>query len=102
MIDLKVKTRYTIKFSSEFKLSYKKLKKQGKDLSKLQYVITKLANKEPLDKKYNDHPLYNDRNFRNCRDCHIEPDWVLIYKYLEDNVILLLVSTGSHSEVLSK
>lgn len=91
-----------IKFSKEFKKSLKKILKQGKDINKLLYVVDMLSKKEPLDIKYKDHPLYNDKKFKNCRDCHIEPDWVLIYKYLENEIVLLLVNTGSHSEVLDK
>ncbi len=95
-------TKYKIKYSNEFKKSYKKLIKQGKDIEKLKVVINLLANREKLDFKYKDHGLYNDKRFRDCRDCHIEPDWVLIYKYLENEIVLLLVNTGSHSEVLDK
>ena len=99
MINLEVKTKYKIKISNEFKASYKKIKKQNKDINKLIYVINKLANKEQLETKYRDHALYSDKRFKNCRDCHIEPDWVLIYKYIDDELILLLVNMGSHSEV---
>ena len=94
--------KYKIKYSNEFKKSYKKLIKQGKDIEKLKVVINLLANRENLDFKYKDHGLYNDKRFGDCRDCHIEPDWVLIYKYLENEIVLLLVNTGSHSEVLDK
>ena len=94
--------KYKIKYSNEFKKSYKKLIKQGKDIEKLKVVINLLANRENLDFKYKDHGLYNDKRFSDCRDCHIEPDWVLIYKYLENEIVLLLVNTGSHSEVLDK
>lgn len=92
--------KYEVKFSKEFKKSLKKITKQGKEIDKLLNVVDKLVNKEPLDLKYKDHQLYNDKRFKNCRDCHIEPDWVLIYKYIEDEIVLLLVNTGSHSEVL--
>ncbi|MCI5984075.1 MAG: type II toxin-antitoxin system YafQ family toxin [Firmicutes bacterium] len=51
-----------------------------------------------MDPKYNDHPLYDNKKLKNCRDLHIEPDWVLIYKY-SGNEIILLVTTGSHSEI---
>lgn len=95
-------TKYKIKYSNEFKKSYKKLIKQGKDIEKLKVVINLLANQKKLDFKYKDHALYNDKRFKDCRDCHIEPDWVLIYKYLENEIVLLLVNTGSHSEVLDK
>ena len=91
---------YKVKYSKEFKKSLKKVSKQGKDVNKLFDIIEKLANKEVLDAKYRDHALYNDNRFKDCRDCHIEPDWVLIYKYLDDELVLLLVNTGSHSEVL--
>ena len=94
--------KYKIKFSKEFRRSLKKVKKQGKDIDKLFDIVYKLSNGEVLEKKHKDHALYNDNRFKNCRDCHIEPDWVLIYKYLESDIILLLVNTGSHSEVLNK
>ena len=65
-------------------------------------VVDVLSQKQQLDPKYKDHALYNDKRFKDCRDCHIEPDWILIYKYLDKDLILLLVNTGSHSEVLDK
>ena len=93
---------YKIKYSKEFKKSLKKIIKQGKNIDKLLTVVDMLSNKQQLELKYRDHALYNDKRFKGCRDCHIEPDWVLIYKYLEDEIVLLLVNTGSHSEVLNK
>ncbi len=93
---------YQIKYTKEFKKSIKKLTKQGKNIDKLLNIVDKLSKGIPLEIKYRDHALYNDNRFQNCRDCHIEPDWVLIYKYLDENLILLLVNTGSHSEVLEK
>lgn len=57
MIDLETKTKYTIRYSSDFKKSYKKMKKQGKDISKLKYVLKKLANGEELEEKYRNHML---------------------------------------------
>ena len=102
MIDLELKTKYKIKFSKEFKNSYKKIKKQNKNIDKLKYVINKLANKERLEESYRDHALYNDKRYNNCRDCHIGPDWILIYKYLDEELVLLLINIGSHSEVLDK
>lgn len=93
---------YQIKYTKEFKKSIKKLTKQGKSIDKLLNIVDKLSKGIPLEIKYRDHALYNDNRFQNCRDCHIEPDWVLIYKYLGENLILLLVNTGSHSEVLEK
>lgn len=93
---------YKIKYSKEFKKSIKKITKQGKDIDKLLNVVDMLSSKQQLDLKYKDHALYNDKRFKGCRDCHIEPNWILIYKYLEDEIILLLVNTGSHSDVLDK
>ena len=95
-------TNYNIKYTKEFKKSIKKITKQGKSIDKLLNVIDLLSNKQQLDSKYKDHALYNDKKFKDCRDCHIEPDWILIYKYLEEEIVLLLVNTGSHSEVLKK
>ena len=91
---------YKIKYTKEFKKSLKMITKQGKQTDKLFEIIDKLSRKEKLERKYKDHALYNDRRFKGCRDCHIEPDWILIYKYLDNEVILLLVNTGSHSKIL--
>ena len=93
---------YKINYSKEFKKSMKKVLKQGKNIDKLLNVVDMLSNRQPLDPKYKDHALYNDKRFKDCRDCHIEPDWILIYKYLENEIVLLLVNTGSHSDVLNK
>lgn len=95
-------TNYKIKYTKDFKKALKKLTKQGKNINKLLNVVELLSKKQTLDPKYKDHALYNDKRFKDCRDCHIEPDWVLIYKYLEEEIILLLVSTGSHSNILDK
>ena len=102
MINFNLDTKYQIKYTNDFKKNYKKIVKQGKDINKLKLIVNKLANKEALEPKYKDHVLYNDKRFQNCRDCHIENDWVLIYKYLENEIILLLINTGTHSEVLDK
>ena len=95
MINFKLKTKCQIKYTKDFKKNYKKIIKQGKD-------INKLVNKEELEPKYKDHSLYNDKRFLNCRDCHIENNRVLIYKYLDNEIILLLVNTETHFEVLDK
>ncbi len=85
--------------TSRFKKQYKKIWKQGKDLDKIDEIIDRLARHEILEPKYKDHNLINDKTYKDCRECHIEPDWLLIYQY-EDNMLnLLLVATGSHSEL---
>ena len=75
------------------------MKKQNKDINKL---IEVLANGEELDSKYRNHKLINDKIFKDCFECHIEPDWLLIYKYKNNELILLLFATGSHSELFKK
>ncbi len=95
-------TKYEIKYSSTFKKSLKKLSKQNKDLDKLFSVIEKLANKEKLESKYKNHTLINDKYYKNCSECHIEPDWLLIYRYEEKQLLLVMVNTGSHSNLFNK
>jgi mRNA interferase YafQ len=71
------------------------LKKSGKNLAELQKVTYQLAIGEPLEPFYSDHPLLG--SYRGCRECHLEPNWLLIYKTEETE--LALVRTGSHSEL---
>jgi mRNA interferase YafQ len=94
-----IKYKYEVQYSSKFKKGLKKNIKQGKDINKLLDVVDKLATKEKLEPKHKDHQLVNDGIYNNCRECHIEPDWLLVYKYNENELILLLINTGSHSEV---
>ncbi len=93
---------YKVVISYNFKKQYKKVGKQGRDLKKLKVVIDKLANKDVLDAKHRDHNLINDKYYKNCRECHIEPDWLLVYQYEGNQLNLLLVATGSHSEIFRK
>lgn len=93
------KMKYTIKFMSSFKNGFKKIKKQGKDLEKLYYVINILASDGSLDAKYKDYVLNDNKRYKNCCECHIEPDWLLIYKYDHNSLILFMVETGSHSDL---
>ena len=95
-------SKYSIKYSNIFKKELKKVLKQGKEIDKLLYVVDKLSNSERLDSKYREHQLINDRRYKGCRECHIEPDWLLVYKYNNDELILFLVETGSHSELFNK
>lgn len=91
--------RFTVDFTKNFKKEYKRVMKQGKDISKLNIVISKIASGEMLEENYKDHKLYDNKKFKNCRECHIEPDWLLVYKIDDMQLILLLVETGSHSEL---
>ena len=94
-------TKYIVKYSSTFKKSLKRLVKQNKNLDKMFYVIEKLANQEELEPKYKNHKLIDDKYYKNCGECHIEPDWLLVYRYEKSQLILLMVNTGSHSEVFN-
>ncbi len=91
-----------MQFSNNFKKSLKRMIKQGKDIDKLLDVVDKLVNREVLDAKYRNHNLINDKYFKNCKECHIEPNWLLIYKYVHEKLVLILVSTGSHSDLFQK
>ena len=81
-----------------FEKDVKRLKKAGKDMEKLRTVIDRLCSRGPLDPRHNDHPLRGQ--WKGLRDCHIEPDWLLIYRKAEGD--LQLVRTGSHSELFGK
>ena len=83
--------------TSSFKKDYKRLKRSARhDMGELQVVVKQLSNgKPPLDQKYRDHSLIG--NLNDCRECHIRPDWLLIYRLNEND--LVLVRTGSHSDL---
>ena len=91
--------KYDIIMTSAFKSELKKIKKRNKKLDKLSQIVNKLARGEELDIKNRDHALINNLRFKNCRECHIEPDWLLVYKKNDNELILLLVETGSHSDL---
>lgn len=85
------KPNYTTQFERDVRLQ----QRRGKDMEKLRQVLTALISEEPLADRYRDHPLKG--NFKNRRECHIEPDWLLIYK-LEENQIVF-ERTGRHSDL---
>ena len=87
-----------IHYTTQFKKDFKRIKKQNKDLSKLRIVIEQLVEGQTLGPKYRDHPLTG--NWKGHRDCHIEPDWILIYRLSLDD--LFLERTGSHSDLFKK
>jgi len=88
---------YKIERTSKFKKDYKITKKRGYDIELLYEVIKMLANDIRLPEKYHDHNLAN--NWKGYRECHITPDWLLIYKKENDKMILLLTRTGTHSDL---
>ena len=85
-------------YTTQFKKDYKKIKKQNKDLVKIRVVIKTLADQQILESKYKDHQLSG--NWKDHRDCHIEPDWILIYQIVDNG--LILERTGTHSELFKK
>ena len=84
-----------LKRTSQFKRDYKKALRQNHDTFELTKVLIKLSRRDKLDLKYQDHPLTGE--YKSYRDCHIEPDWVLIYKQTDEELILARI--GSHAEL---
>ncbi len=83
--------------SNRFKRDLKVIKKRGYNLDLLNDIVDKLAAESPLDTKYHDHSLTGD--FIGFRECHIQPDWLLIYRIDAEEVFLLLSRTGTHSDI---
>ena len=94
--------KYEVQYTSQFKKNFKKVLRQGKDEKKFIDVLKKIANGEKLDLKYRNHSLMDDKLYKGCYECHINPDWLLVYRIVQDKLILLLVATGSHSELFGK
>lgn len=88
---------YSIRPTTKFQKDLKRIKKRGYDISLLKEIITKLATGEPLPDRVRDHPLSGD--YIGCRECHITPDWLLIYEVDGNELILYLTRTGSHSDL---
>ena len=94
------KTKYVVKATSQFKKDYKLAMKRGLSISLPDEVITLLSKGEELPEKYRDHALIG--NWLGHRECHILPDWLLIYRIENDVLVLTLSRTGSHSDLLDK
>ena len=93
-------TKYVVKATSQFKTDYKPAMKRGLKISLLDEVIALLSKGEELPEKYRDHALIG--NWLGHRECHILPDWLLIYRIENDVLVLTLSRTGSHSDLLDK
>jgi len=91
-------TLYEVKSSKRFKKDLKKVEKRNYDLSLIKTVIKLLADGKPLPEVYGDHPLVG--NWVGHRECHIAPDWLLIYRIDDGVLVLTLTRTGSHSDLL--
>ena len=92
--------KYTLKPTTQFKRDLKKAQKQNKNLDLLNKVLQQLADGSPLPEKNRDYALIG--NYAGCRECHIQPDWLLIYEIAEDTIFLYLTRTGSHSELFER
>jgi len=89
----------TIKRTTQFKRDFRRMLRQGYNMAELLEVVEKLANEEQLPEKYHDHELKGEWN--NFRECHIKPDWLLIYLKNEQELILTLTRTGSHNDLFN-
>jgi len=85
----------TIRRTRQFKRDVKRMQRQGRELENLKRVLEALVNEEPLAAKYRDHVLVGQ--YKGTRECHIEPDWLLIYELAETEIVL--IRTGSHSDL---
>ena len=88
---------YKVKYSSKFQKDLKRIQKRGLNLASLTEILKKLVQGEKLPPKYKDHSLTG--NFAGCRECHMKPNWLLIYEIDLDSNFLYLVRTGSHSDL---
>ena len=87
----------TIRYQTAFKKDYKRIVRRGYDVRLLEEVITILSEQKPLPESYRDHNLSGD--YIGCRECHITPDWLLIYEIKNDELVLCLTRTGTHSDL---
>ncbi len=88
---------YAIRPTTRFQKDLKRMEKRGYNIALLTDIIKKLANGEQLPEKNRDHALVGD--FIGCRECHVAPDWLLIYEIADSELILYLTRTGSHGDL---
>lgn len=91
---------YKIVYTNRMKRDAKLMQKRGKDLGKLVNVLSLLSSGNPLPIQYKDHSLSG--NLQDFRECHIEPDWLLMYQIYEDTLILSATATGTHADLFGK
>ena len=84
-------------FSKRFKKELEKCRKRGLNLAEIQAVMLKLINDEPLEVKHHDHPLAG--NYVGCRECHIRPDWLLVYLLNDGENSISFLRTGTHADL---
>ena len=83
-------------YTRQFERDVKRMRKRGRDLGKLKAILSALVDEVPLEPRHRDHPLRG--NYRDRRECHIEPDWLLVYK-LEGETEIIFERTGTHSDL---
>ena len=88
-----------IKYHTKFKKDYKLAVKRGCKPEKIEKVIRLLCSEQPLPAVYRDHPLINSKKYKDMRECHIAPDWLLIHKIVKKILVLQLIRTGTHSDL---
>lgn len=93
-------TKYVVKFTTQFRKDYKLAMKRGLKIELLERVIMLLASGEALPEKNKDHALTD--NWVGHRECHILPDWLLVYRVEDDVLVLTLTRTGTHSDLFGK
>ena len=91
---------YHIKFTTAYKKSYQRAKKRGLNLKLLDDVVDELRKGRKLDAKHRDHELHG--NWAGFRECHIQPDWLLVYLVENDILTLTLVETGTHADIFDE
>ena len=93
-------TKYTVKFTAQFKKDYKLAIRRGMKIELLEDIVSALSMGESLPEKNKDHALTGD--WAGHRECHIQPDWLLVYRIEEDVLVLTLTRTGTHSDLFGK
>ena len=91
---------YNIVYTARMKRDARLMKKRGKNMNKLVEVLKLLASAEPLPEKYKDHQLTG--SLKDFRECHIEPDWLLMYQIFKNELILSATATGTHTDLFRK
>lgn len=89
--------KYEVLATTQYRRDYKRIKKRGFSIPLLDEVVELLEEGQPLPAKYHDHALTG--NYAGCRECHITPDWLLIYRIYGDVLVLALTRTGTHSDL---
>ncbi len=95
-----MKYKYSLKTTTKFKKDYKLAKKRGLNMKILEHVVDELLQGHQLEQKYLDHPLHGD--YEGFNECHLQPDWLLIYGKNDNNLVLTTVRTGKHSDLFKK